>query len=175
MISPLVSQRHLHFLEMKWNCSRSNENSQKKPFRHSDCFWESNEMSIERTLNLCQDNRIESIQGEGDFILSPCQGEETEWVVTLLERQFFHNSLTIRQKLATMFNLGYIFKDVCRVINLEREIIFLWGRGQICYVTSTINIMFLLGQSLGMLLVAPCKIGIFKVWGSSAVAQVQYT
>lgn len=113
-------------------------------------------MSVERTWNLCQDNRIKSIQGEGDCILSPRQGEETEWGVTLLERQFFHDSLTILQKLVTMFDLGYIVKDVCRVINLERQRNYL-SLGQrtdlLCYQYRKYNVS--LGAKFGHVTSSP--------------------
>lgn len=146
---PLVSQRHTHYLEMKWNCYGSNENSKKKFFRLSDSFLRIQMKCLRkaesRTLNLYDDQSMKHTQGGHD---SPFSSGGVKVGYDAFGEAVFP-WLSSLQKHVTAFPLGYLFKDVWRTTALKhRNTVSLWGRGQICFLTNIIK-MFPSGTKVG--------------------------
>lgn len=143
---PLVSQRHPHYLEMKWNCYSSNENSKKKLFRLSDSFLRIKMKCLRKGEHwIYTMTRAWRVHRE---VVTPLSQVESRWGIMLLGKQFFHGCLFCKS--FSLLSLWAIFSRMSgeQTALKDRNTVSLWGRGQIYFLTSIIK-MFPSGTKVG--------------------------
>lgn len=136
---PLVSQRHPHYLEMKWNCYSSNENSKKKLFRLSDWFLRIKMECLKKAEHwIYTMTRAWRVHREG-MTPSFLKGRSQDGVWHFWGDNF-PMVLSLFCKNLWLLSLWTIFSRMSgeQTALKDRDIVSLWDRGQICFLTSMI-------------------------------------